>query len=50
MKIKVIRICTNCLYYYFNSAFEEIHCFEKDGCEYFAPIGLKLKEVELIVE
>ena len=48
MKIKVIRICTNCLYNYYNGAFEEITCFEKDGCKYFAPIGLKVEYVEIV--
>jgi len=49
MKIKVIRNCKSCLYHYWKDL-EDDQCYGKDGCINFSPIGLKLEDVEIIVE
>lgn len=48
MKIKVIRNCTNCLFYYYKDL-EDDECFEEGGCSQFSPIGLRLEDVEVII-
>jgi len=49
IKIKVIRNCKSCLYYYWKDI-EDDMCYEKGGCLQFSPIGLRLEDVEVIIE
>jgi len=49
MKIKVIRNCKTCIYYYWKDL-EDDMCYEKGGCLQFSPIGLRLEDVEAVVE
>ena len=49
ISIKVIRNCKSCLFHYYKDI-EDDECFEIGGCNSFSPIGLKLEDVEIIVE
>jgi len=49
MKIKVIRNCKSCIYHYWKDL-EDDQCYEKGGCLQFSPIGLRLEDVEVILE
>jgi len=49
LKIKVIRNCKSCLYHYMKDL-EDDQCYEKGGCAQFSPIGLRPKDVEVVVE
>ena len=49
-KIKVKRICEHCLFHYMIDLEDEEQCFEKGGCKHFSPIGLRIINVEVIIE
>jgi len=49
MKIKVIRNCKSCIYHYWKYLEDDMY-YEKGGCLQFSPIGLRLEDVEIIIE
>jgi len=49
IKIKVIRNCKSCIYHYWKDI-EDDMCYEESGCLQFSPIGLRLEDVEVILE
>jgi len=49
MKIKIIRNCKSCLFHYYKDL-EDDQCYEECGCLRFSPIGLRLEDVEIIIE
>jgi len=49
MKIKVIRNCKSCIYHYWKDIKDD-QFYEKGGCLQFYPIGLRLEDVEAIIE
>jgi hypothetical protein len=49
MKIKIIRNCISCFFHYYKDQ-EDDECYEDGGCSSFSPVGLRIEDVELIVE
>lgn len=49
MKIQIIRECKNCFFHYYSDLEDDI-CFQEGGCLNFSPIGLMLKDVEVVSE
>lgn len=47
-KIKVKRVCVNCLFHYMIDL-EDDRCFEEGGCKGFMPIGIRAENAEIIV-
>ena len=49
MKIQIIRNCKSCFFHYYKDL-EDDECYEEGGCSGFSPVGLRLEDVEVVIE